>query len=103
MRMVYFWRRKETTMHTAYVTSKGQLAIPAKLRRKYNIKQGTRINFAEDGDRIVMQPVTDAFIESLCGMLKRKPGSKSVTQQLVEEHAEEVRREEAALAQHRSR
>jgi len=32
-------------METGYVTSKGQLVIPAKLRRKFGIKTGTRVNF----------------------------------------------------------
>jgi AbrB family looped-hinge helix DNA binding protein len=81
-------------MHTAYVTSKGQLAIPVKLRRKYNIKKGTRVNFVEDHGKIVMQPVTREFIDSVRGMFKLRPGEKSVTQELVEEHAEEVRRDE---------
>ena len=81
-------------MHTAYVTSKGQLAIPAKLRRKFNIKKGTRVNFVEDGGKIIMQPVTREFIDSVCGMFKLKPGEKSVTQELIEEHADEVRRDE---------
>ncbi|HUJ71634.1 MAG TPA: AbrB/MazE/SpoVT family DNA-binding domain-containing protein [Verrucomicrobiae bacterium] len=88
-------------MHTAYVTSKGQLAIPAKLRRKFNIKKGTRVNFLEDGGQIIMQPVTRAFIDSVCGMLKRKSGGKPVTQELIEEHAEEVRRDEEKIARHR--
>jgi AbrB family looped-hinge helix DNA binding protein len=88
-------------MHTAYVTSKGQLAIPAKLRRKFNIKKGTRVNFVEDGGKIIMQPVTRAFIDSVCGMLKRKPGEKPITQELIEEHAEEVRRDEEKIARHR--
>jgi len=81
-------------MYTAYVTSKGQLAIPVKLRRKYNIKKGTRVNFVEDHGKIVMQPVTREFIDSIRGMFKLRPGEKSVTQELVEEHAEEVRRDE---------
>lgn len=61
-------------MHIAYVTSKGQLAIPAKLRRKYNIKKGTRVNFVEVNGKIVMQPVTREYIESFRGIFKRKPG-----------------------------
>lgn len=81
-------------MYTAYVTSKGQLAIPVKLRRKYNIKKGTRVNFVEDHGKIVMQPVTREFIDSIRGMFKLRPGEKSVTQELIEEHAEEVRRDE---------
>jgi len=88
-------------MHAAYVTSKGQLVIPAKIRRKFNIKKGTRVNFVEDNGKIILQPVTRAYIDSVCGMLKRKPGSKLVTQELIEEHAEEVRRDEDKIARHR--
>lgn len=84
-------------MEKAYVTSKGQLVIPARIRRRYNIKEGTRVNFIEDNGRIVLQPVTPEYIESFCGILKRRPGSKPVTQQLIEEHAEEIRREEEEL------
>jgi AbrB family looped-hinge helix DNA binding protein len=87
-------------MYTAYVTSKGQLAIPAKLRRKYNIKRGTRVNFVEVNGKIVMQPVTREFIESFRGIFKLKPGEKSPTQELIEEHAEEVRRDEEKIARH---
>ena len=32
-------------MEEAYVTSKGQLVVPARLRRKYGIKPGTKICF----------------------------------------------------------
>jgi AbrB family looped-hinge helix DNA binding protein len=88
-------------MHAAYVTSKGQLVIPSKIRRKYNIKKGTRVNFVEDHGKIILQPVTREYIDSVCGMLKRKPGSKLVTEHLIEEHAEEVRREEEKIARHR--
>jgi AbrB family looped-hinge helix DNA binding protein len=87
-------------MHTAYVTSKGQLVIPSKLRRKFNIKKGTRVNFVEDNGKIILQPVTREYIDSFCGIFKRKPGSKPVTQELIEEHAEEVRREEKKIARH---
>ena len=36
------------------------------------------------------------LIHSLRGSLKRKPGEKPITQELIEEHAEEVRRDEEA-------
>jgi AbrB family looped-hinge helix DNA binding protein len=81
-------------MHTAYVTSKGQLAVPAKLRRKYNIKRGTRINFLEEDGRIVMQPVTREYIREFRGIYKLKPGEKSATQELLEDRAEEKRHED---------
>jgi AbrB family looped-hinge helix DNA binding protein len=87
-------------MHTAYVTSKGQLAIPVKLRRKYNIKKGTRVNFVEDKGKIVMQLVTREYINSLCGMFKLKPGEKLATQELLEDRAEDLRIEEEKIARH---
>lgn len=88
-------------METAYVTSKGQLVVPAKIRRKFNIKKGTRVNFIEDNGKIILQPVTREYIESFRGIFKRKPGEKPVTRELIEEHAEEIRRDEEDLARHR--
>ena len=76
-------------MHSAYVTSKGQLVVPSRIRRRYGIKPGTRIHFIEDGDRIIFQPVTREYIRSFRGMFKLKPGEKSV----VQEHLEERRAE----------
>ena len=87
-------------MHTAYVTSNGRLTIPAELRRKHKIKKGTRVTFIEDNDRIIMQPVTREFINSLCGMFKLKPGEKLATQELLEDRAEDRRREEKKIARH---
>jgi AbrB family looped-hinge helix DNA binding protein len=57
-------------MEAAYVTSKGQLVVPAKLRRKYGIKPGTKVFFVERGDEILFRPVTREYIRSVCGMLE---------------------------------
>ena len=76
-------------MNTAYVTSKGQLVVPSRIRRRFGIKPGTRINFVEEGERIIFQPVTPEYIDSFCGVFKLKPGEKSV----VREHLEERRAE----------
>jgi len=85
-------------MQTSWVTSKGQLVIPAKLRRKYNIKKGTRVNFIEAEGRIIMQPVTRELIRSFRGVFKLKPGEKTATEELVEDRAAERRHEEAERA-----
>jgi AbrB family looped-hinge helix DNA binding protein len=58
---------------TSVVTTKGQLVIPARLRRRFGIKKGTTICFLEEGGRIVVQPVTRQFIRGLRGSLKREP------------------------------
>ena len=53
-----------------YATVKGQIVIPSKLRRKYGIKAGTRIEVWDEGSRIVLQPITREFIHSLRGNMK---------------------------------
>ena len=71
---------------TATVTTKGQLVIPARLRRRFGIKKGTLISFVEDNGRIILQPVTREFIRSLQGSLK---GGPSLLDFLLEERKRE--------------
>ena len=80
-------------MESAYVTTKGQLVIPARLRKRYGIKPGTRVCFIERGGEILFQPVTREYIRSVCGMLKSE---SSVAKELLKERAEDKEREEAA-------
>ena len=57
------------------VTTKGQLVIPAKLRRKYAIREGTQVAFLEEENRLVLQPLTPEFVRSLRGSLKAEPSA----------------------------
>jgi AbrB family looped-hinge helix DNA binding protein len=59
--------------NTSTVTSKGQLVIPEKLRRKHGLRKGTRVAFVEEGTRLILQPITAEYVHSLRGILKRKP------------------------------
>ena len=68
------------------VTTKGQLVIPAKLRRKYAIRKGTQVAFLEDGDRILLQPITPQFIRSLRGCLGKDSSALEI---LLEERKRE--------------
>ena len=58
---------------TSVMTSKGQLVVPARLRRRYGMKKGTLVAFVDDGRRLIVQPVTREFIHGLRGSLARKP------------------------------
>lgn len=51
------------------VTSRGQLVIPAELRRQYKIEDGTRVRFENTGLGILVRPITDEYIDSVKGML----------------------------------
>jgi len=64
------------------VTSKGQLVIPAKLRKKFGIRKGTRVSVREEGTRLILQPITREYIHSLRGILK---GDGSAMKFLLEE------------------
>lgn len=56
-------------METATVTTKGQIVIPSRLRKRYRIKKGTRVCFIEQGMDIVLRPITDDYIDHLKGSL----------------------------------
>lgn len=68
------------------VTTKGQLVIPSKLRRKYSIRKGTRVAFVDEGDRIILQPITPEFISSLRGCLGKDSSALEI---LLEERRRE--------------
>ena len=72
-----------------YATIKGQIVIPAILRRKYGIKNGTKIIVTDIGDAIVLKPVTEQYLRNLQGSLKGKGGLKV----LVEERRNDRERE----------
>jgi AbrB family looped-hinge helix DNA binding protein len=51
------------------VTSKGQLVIPAELRRTYRIVAGTRVRFAQIHGGIGVYPENEDNIDRYCGIL----------------------------------
>ncbi|GBD92294.1 spoVT / AbrB like domain protein [bacterium BMS3Abin04] len=59
-------------MEVSVVTTKGQVVIPAKLRRKYGIKIGTKIRFEEENGEIIMLPLTEETIDKNIGFLGTK-------------------------------
>jgi AbrB family looped-hinge helix DNA binding protein len=59
---------------SATFTSKGQLVVPAELRRKHGISAGTKVKFIEDQfGRIVLQPITESYIDRIMGCLADGP------------------------------
>ena len=61
-------------------TTKGQVVIPAPVRRKLGIKEGTRIQVELDeaGHRIILTPITREYIHSLRGKYRGKVADGNV-------------------------
>ena len=56
----------------SYMTVKGQIVIPSKIRRKFGIKEGTRvrIDVDEQAHRIILTLITRDYIQKLRGKYK---------------------------------
>ena len=72
-----------------YATVKGQIVIPAELRRKYGIKAGTKITVIDTGEAIVLKPVNEESLKRLQGRIK----GKGVLKLLLEERRMDTERE----------
>lgn len=61
-------------------TSKGQIVIPSSVRRKFGIKEGTRIQIEVDDktQRIVLKPITREYIHGLRGKYRGKGLTKAL-------------------------
>ncbi len=64
-----------------YATVKGQIVIPARLRRKYGIKEGTKIVITEAEDAIMLKPLTEQYLKKLQGSLKGRGALKALLEQ----------------------
>ncbi|HLJ25031.1 MAG TPA: AbrB/MazE/SpoVT family DNA-binding domain-containing protein [Candidatus Acidoferrales bacterium] len=55
---------------TIRFTVKGQVVIPVWLRRQFEIEEGTRALVYQEGDAIVLKPITSRHIRRLRGSLR---------------------------------
>ena len=73
-------------MTTVLVTRKGQTTIPQKLREKYGLKEGTRLDVLDTGEGVLLKKALSTI--DLIGT------SKSTLKEL-EKRLDEIRREDA--------
>ena len=59
-----------TKAASVYFSVKGQVVIPRRLRKEFEIEEGTRAYVEATPDGILIKPVTTKFIRSLRGSLK---------------------------------
>jgi AbrB family looped-hinge helix DNA binding protein len=85
-------------MRRTIVNAKGQVTIPAELRKQLEIKPGTRVTWFEENGQLVLAPMTARRMREIRGFLKPKPGEPSMFEELFKERARERRREELKYA-----
>jgi AbrB family looped-hinge helix DNA binding protein len=75
---------------TVTVTAKGQISIPARIRKRLRIEKGVRLRIEERGDEIVLTPLTPEYLDRMAGILR---GPESLSQKLLQGRQEARERE----------
>jgi AbrB family looped-hinge helix DNA binding protein len=75
-------------MATVKTLTKGQIVIPAGIRKRYHIEPGTEIQIMEYGGIIYLIPPVKDPIKSACGILPSKP---SLSGKLLKERKSEFK------------
>ena len=70
------------------VSSKGQVVIPASIRKKLNIRKGSKLIMSVEGDKIVLESAEE-LIRQGCGLL---PSKGKALKLLLEERKKEAER-----------
>ena len=76
-------------MTTTIVTTKGQIVIPFKIRRRLKIKKGTKLYIEERGDELIIKPVTPEYFSKVAGVLETKG---KLARTLLEQRAKDKER-----------
>jgi len=63
---------------TVQFTTKGQVVIPAKFRKEFEIEEGTKASVTMTPEGILLRPITRTYIKSLRGSLKGRGVMKSM-------------------------
>ncbi len=67
------------------VSSKGQIVIPAQLRKKYKIDKGTKLNVLDGDGEIILRLILQDAVQQAKGLFR---GGVSSLQELVKERRE---------------
>lgn len=77
-------------MYATTVTTKGQIVIPAEIRKKYDIKKGIKFLVEEKGNNLLLIPLTAEYFNRIAGVLNTKG---KLSKALLKERAKDKKRE----------
>ena len=72
-------------LETVNFGSKGQVVIPRRLRKEFEIEEGTKATVVSTPEGILLKPITRSYIKSLRGSLK---GTKAMETFMAERKRE---------------
>jgi AbrB family looped-hinge helix DNA binding protein len=81
-------------LDSVWFTTKGQVVIPAWLRKQFHIEDGTKAVVQATPEGILLKPVTAALINRGRGIIKRKPGAQPLSEEWAAHKKEEKELEE---------
>lgn len=70
-------------------TTKGQLVIPARIRKDLGIRPGQKMSVEREGGSIVLKPLPDDPVDALKGMLAGEPLTEKLEKERRAERAKE--------------
>ena len=70
---------------SVYFSVKGQVVIPRRLRKEFEIEEGTRAYVESTPEGILLKPITRAYIRSLRGKYKHLPLMETLKEMKREE------------------
>ena len=76
-----------TKVETVYFSIKGQVVIPRRLRKEFEIEEGTRAYVQSTPEGILIKPLTAKHIRSLRGKYKHLPVMETLKEMKCEEKA----------------
>jgi AbrB family looped-hinge helix DNA binding protein len=79
---------------SVWFTTKGQVVIPAWLRKEFQIEDGTKAVVQATPEGILLKPVTAALIRRGRGIIKRKPGDQPLAEEWAKHKQAEKQLEE---------
>ena len=75
-------------MSIVTTTEKGQVVIPAQIRKRYHITKGTKVVILDKGGQIVLKPLLKEPVKQARGIFKK---GASALKTLMEDRKEEAK------------
>lgn len=76
-------------MATTKLSSKGQLVLPKSIRKAIKAEPGTAFKVSIHDGKIILEPILESFLDYLYGKFQ----GLSLLEDLEEEHAKEIQKE----------